>query len=169
MAFTDTERLVCGTAKNLENTVFDAQRLIGRCFDDPKIQGSLRHSPFSMENEAGNPKISVEFKRERKRFSLEISAMLSKIKKAAEAHLGASVRDAVATVPVYFNDSQRHVTKDISATAGLNVLRIVKEPTVAALVYGQDKNPRGERNVLIFELGGGTSFDVHVRADHRRG
>ncbi|KAH9377159.1 hypothetical protein HPB48_017927 [Haemaphysalis longicornis] len=136
VAFTDTERLVGDAAKaqaamNPENTVFDAKRLIGRRFDDPKIQSDLRHWPFRVENEAGKPKISVEFKGERKRFNPEeISAM-------------------------------RQATKDAGAIAGLNVLRIVNEPTAAALAYGLDKNLRGEKNVLIFDLGGGT-FDVSV-------
>ncbi|KAH9377160.1 hypothetical protein HPB48_017926 [Haemaphysalis longicornis] len=168
VAFTDTERLVGDAAKaqaamNPENTVFDAKRLIGRRFDDPKIQSDLRHWPFRVENEAGKPKISVEFKGERKRFNPEeISAMvLAKMKETAEAYLGAPVRDAVITVPAYFNDSQRQATKDAGAIAGLNVLRIVNEPTAAALAYGLDKNLRGEKNVLIFDLGGGT-FDVSV-------
>ncbi|KAH9382968.1 hypothetical protein HPB48_023605 [Haemaphysalis longicornis] len=168
VAFTDTERLIGDAAKaqaamNPENTVFDAKRLIGRRYDDPKIQDDLRHWPFRVENEGGKPKIAVEFKGERKRFNPEeVSAMvLGKMKETAEAYLGAPVRDAVITVPAYFNDSQRQATKDAGAIAGLNVLRIINEPTAAALAYGLDKNLRGEKNVLIFDLGGGT-FDVSV-------
>ncbi|KAH6940452.1 hypothetical protein HPB50_000059 [Hyalomma asiaticum] len=168
VAFTDTERLIGDAAKaqaamNPENTVFDAKRLIGRRYDDPKIQDDIRHWPFKVENESGKPKISVEFKGERKRFNPEeISAMvLTKMKETAEAYLGKQVTDAVITVPAYFNDSQRQATKDAGAIAGLNVLRIINEPTAAALAYGLDKNLRGEKNVLIFDLGGGT-FDVSV-------
>ncbi|XP_049275130.1 heat shock protein 68 isoform X7 [Rhipicephalus sanguineus] len=168
VAFTDTERLIGDAAKaqaamNPENTVFDAKRLIGRRYDDPKIQDDIRHWPFKVENDGGKPKISVEFKGERKRFNPEeISAMvLTKMKETAEAYLGKKVSDAVITVPAYFNDSQRQATKDAGAIAGLNVLRIINEPTAAALAYGLDKNFRGEKNVLIFDLGGGT-FDVSV-------
>ncbi|KAH7970956.1 hypothetical protein HPB49_017234 [Dermacentor silvarum] len=168
VAFTDTERLIGDAAKaqaamNPENTVFDAKRLIGRRYDDPKIQDDIRHWPFKVENDGGKPKISVEFKGERKRFNPEeISAMvLTKMKETAEAYLGKKVSDAVITVPAYFNDSQRQATKDAGAIAGLNVLRIINEPTAAALAYGLDKNLRGEKNVLIFDLGGGT-FDVSV-------
>ncbi|KAM7287559.1 heat shock protein 68 [Ixodes scapularis] len=168
VAFTDTERLIGDAAKaqtalNPENTVFDAKRLIGRKFDDPKIQDDLKHWPFKVENDAGKPKISVEFKGERKRFNPEeISAMvLTKMKETAEAFLGQKVSDAVVTVPAYFNDSQRQATKDAGVIAGLNVLRIINEPTAAALAYGLDKNLKGEKNVLIFDLGGGT-FDVSV-------
>ncbi|XP_029827202.3 heat shock protein 68-like [Ixodes scapularis] len=168
VAFTDTERLIGDAAKaqtalNPENTVFDAKRLIGRKFDDPKIQDDIKHWPFKVENDAGKPKISVEFKGERKRFNPEeISAMvLTKMKETAEAFLGQKVSDAVVTVPAYFNDSQRQATKDAGVIAGLNVLRIINEPTAAALAYGLDKNLKGEKNVLIFDLGGGT-FDVSV-------
>ncbi|CAN8004655.1 unnamed protein product [Ixodes hexagonus] len=168
VAFTDTERLIGDAAKaqtalNPENTVFDAKRLIGRKFDDPKIQGDVKHWPFRVDNDAGKPKISVEFKGERKRFNPEeISAMvLTKMKETAEAYLGQKVSDAVVTVPAYFNDSQRQATKDAGVIAGLNVLRIINEPTAAALAYGLDKNLKGEKNVLIFDLGGGT-FDVSV-------
>lgn len=168
VAFTDTERLIgdaakAQTAMNPENTVFDAKRLIGRKYDDPKIQDDIKHWPFKVDNDAGKPKICVEFKGERKKFNPEeISAMvLTKMKETAEAFLGQKVTDAVVTVPAYFNDSQRQATKDAGAIAGLNVLRIINEPTAAALAYGLDKNLRGERNVLIFDLGGGT-FDVSV-------
>ncbi|KAK8767868.1 hypothetical protein V5799_005351 [Amblyomma americanum] len=168
VAFTDTERLIgdaakAQTAMNPENTVFDAKRLIGRKYDDPKIQEDLKHWPFKVVNECGKPKICVEFKGEKKRFNPEeISAMvLTKMKETAEAYLGKKVTDAVITVPAYFNDSQRQATKDAGAIAGLNVLRIINEPTAAALAYGLDKNLKGEKNVLIFDLGGGT-FDVSV-------
>lgn len=168
MAFTDTERLIGDAAKNQvalnpQNTVFDAKRLIGRKFNDEKIQQDIKHWPFTVINDNGKPKIQVEFKGEKKTFSPEeISSMvLTKMKETAEAFLGGAVRDAVITVPAYFNDSQRQATKDAGAIAGLNVLRIINEPTAAALAYGLDKNLKGERNVLIFDLGGGT-FDVSI-------
>nr|XP_049705442.1 major heat shock 70 kDa protein Ba-like [Helicoverpa armigera] len=168
VAFTDTERLIGDAAKNQvalnpSNTVFDAKRLIGRKFDDPKIQQDMKHWPFKVVSDCGKPKIQVEFKGETKRFAPEeISSMvLTKMKETAEAYLGTGVRDAVITVPAYFNDSQRQATKDAGAIAGLNVLRIINEPTAAALAYGLDKNLKGERNVLIFDLGGGT-FDVSI-------
>ncbi|KAF2902625.1 hypothetical protein ILUMI_03559 [Ignelater luminosus] len=168
VAFTDSERLIGDAAKNQvamnpNNTVFDAKRLIGRKYNDPKIQNDLKHWPFKVVNENGKPKIQVEFKGEIKRFNPEeISSMvLTKMKETAEAYLGATVKDAVITVPAYFNDSQRQATKDAGAIAGINVLRIINEPTAAALAYGLDKNLRGERNVLIFDLGGGT-FDVSI-------
>ncbi|XP_013201116.2 heat shock protein 68 [Amyelois transitella] len=168
VAFTDTERLIGDAAKNQvalnpSNTVFDAKRLIGRKYDDTKIQQDMQHWPFKVINDCGKPKIQVEFKGETKRFAPEeISSMvLTKMKETAEAYLGTTVRDAVITVPAYFNDSQRQATKDAGAIAGLNVLRIINEPTAAALAYGLDKNLKGERNVLIFDLGGGT-FDVSI-------
>ncbi|KAL1138942.1 hypothetical protein AAG570_009004 [Ranatra chinensis] len=168
VAFTDTERLIGDAAKNQvamnpQNTVFDAKRLIGRRFDDQKIQEDIRHWPFKVVNDCSKPKIQVEFKGEVKRFAPEeVSSMvLTKMKETAEAYLGSSVKDAVITVPAYFNDSQRQATKDAGAIAGLNVLRIINEPTAAALAYGLDKNLKGEKNVLIFDLGGGT-FDVSV-------
>lgn len=148
---------------NAKNTVFDAKRLIGRKFDDRKIQEDLKHWPFKVINDGGKPKIEVEFKGERKRFAPEeVSSMvLTKMREIAEVYLGAKVKDAVITVPAYFNDSQRQATKDAGSIAGLNVLRIINEPTAAALAYGLDKNLKGERNVLIFDLGGGT-FDVSI-------
>ncbi|KXJ70642.1 hypothetical protein RP20_CCG022856 [Aedes albopictus] len=168
VAFTDTERLIGDAAKsqvamNPKNTVFDAKRLIGRRFDDPTVQADLKHWPFSVRNEGGKPKICVEYKGESRVFTPEeISSMvLTKMKEIAERYLGKSVRDAVVTVPAYFNDSQRQATKDAGAIAGLNVMRIINEPTAAALAYSLDKNLTGERNVLIFDLGGGT-FDVSV-------
>ncbi|CAL1290103.1 unnamed protein product [Larinioides sclopetarius] len=168
VAFTDTERLIGDAAKsqvamNPENTIFDAKRLIGRKYDDPKIQQDLKHWPFKIINHGGKPKIRVELKGEEKLFNPEeISAMvLTKMKETAEMFLGQKVTDAVITVPAYFNDSQRQATKDAGKIAGLNVLRIINEPTAAALAYGLDKNLRGEKNVLIFDLGGGT-FDVSI-------
>ncbi|VVC38611.1 Heat shock protein 70, conserved site,Heat shock protein 70kD, peptide-binding domain,Heat shock protein 70 [Cinara cedri] len=168
VAFTDTERLIGDGAKNQvamnpSNTVFDAKRLIGRRFDDEKTQADMKHWPFKVVNDCGKPKIQVEFKGERKVFAPEeISSMvLTKMKETAEAYLGRDVTDAVITVPAYFNDSQRQATKDAGIIAGLNVMRIINEPTAAALAYGLDKNLKGERNVLIFDLGGGT-FDVSV-------
>merc|ERR1719285_927382 len=148
---------------NPSNTIFDAKRLIGRKYDDPKIQADIKHWPFKVVNERGKPKLQVEFKGETKQFAPEeVSSMvLTKMKETAEAYLGMQVRDAVITVPAYFNDSQRQATKDAGAIAGLNVLRIINEPTAAALAYGLDKNLKGERNVLIFDLGGGT-FDVSI-------
>lgn len=168
VAFTDSERLIGDAAKNQvalnpQNTVFDAKRLIGRKFNDPKIQQDMQHWPFKVVNDCSKPKIQVDFKGETKTFAPEeISSMvLTKMKETAEAYLGTSVKDAVITVPAYFNDSQRQATKDAGAIAGLNVLRIINEPTAAALAYGLDKNLKGERNVLIFDLGGGT-FDVSI-------
>jgi len=168
VAFTDSERLIGDAAKNQvamnpKNTVFDAKRLIGRKYDDPKIQDDIKHWPFTVVSDSGKPKIVAEFKGERKRFAPEeISSMvLTKMKETAEAYLGETVQSAVITVPAYFNDAQRQATKDAGAIAGLNVLRIINEPTAAALAYGLDKNLKGERNVLIFDLGGGT-FDVSI-------
>lgn len=170
VAFTETERLIGDAAKNQvalnpSNTIFDAKRLIGRKFDDPNIQQDLKHWPFKVINDGGKPKIQVTYKCQTKRFAPEeISSMvLIKMKEIAEAYIGTSVRNAVTviTVPAYFNDSQRQATKDAGAIAGLNVLRIMNEPTAAALDYGLDKNLKGERNVLIFDLGGGT-FDVSI-------
>lgn len=148
---------------NPRNTVFDAKRLIGRKFDDPKVQGDLKHWPFQVVSEGGIPRIVVEYKGEKKKFSAEeISSMvLTKMREIAEMFLGSKVKDAVVTVPAYFNDSQRQATKDAGIIAGLNVLRIINEPTAAALAYGLDKNLKGDKNVLIFDLGGGT-FDVSI-------
>ena len=151
---------------NPNNTIFDAKRLIGRNFDDETVQKDLKLWPFKVVKESsGKPKLEVEFKCENKTFTPEeISAMiLTKMKETAEAHLGHSVRDAVVTVPAYFNDSQRQATKDAGVIAGLNVLRIINEPTAAAIAYGLDKkkSQNKESNVLIFDLGGGT-FDVSI-------
>ena len=148
---------------NPQNTVFDAKRLIGRKFDDDTVTGDIKHWPFKVVNRGGKPVIQAEYKGETKVFAPEeISSMvLTKMRETAEAYLGTKVTDAVITVPAYFNDSQRQATKDAGAIAGLNVKRIINEPTAAALAYGLDKNLSGEKNVLIFDLGGGT-FDVSV-------
>jgi heat shock protein 1/8 len=148
---------------NPKNSVFDAKRLIGRKFEDEKIQADMKHWPFKVVSVDGKPKIEIEFKGENKCFAPEeISSMiLSKMREIAEAYLGQKINDAVITVPAYFNDSQRQATKDAGAIAGLNVLRIINEPTAAALAYGLDKSLKGEKNVLIFDLGGGT-FDVSI-------
>jgi heat shock protein 1/8 len=168
VAFTDTERLIGDAAKNQvamnpSNTVFDAKRLIGRKFEDTSVQSDMKHWPFLVISDGGKPKIRVEYKGETKTFSPEeISSMvLIKMKETAEAYLGKTVTDAVVTVPAYFNDSQRQATKDAGTIAALNVLRIINEPTAAAIAYGLDKKVGHERNVLIFDLGGGT-FDVSV-------
>merc|ERR1712142_441991 len=169
VAFTDTERLIGDAAKNQvamnpTNTVFDAKRLIGRKFDDATVTADRKHWPFEVVNENNKPKISVEYKSENKTFNPEeISSMvLNKMKETAEAYLGMTVTDAVVTVPAYFNDSQRQATKDAGVTSGLNVLRIINEPTAAAIAYGLDKKKgASEQNVLIFDLGGGT-FDVSI-------
>lgn len=169
VAFTDTERLIGDAAKNQtalnpENTLFDAKRLIGRKFNEPSVTSDMKHWPFRVvESDGKKPKLQVKFRGQKKSFTPEeISSMvLSKMKETAESYLGCQVVDAVVTVPAYFNDSQRQATKDAAAIAGLNVLRIVNEPTAAALAYGLDKNLKGTKNVLIFDLGGGT-FDVSV-------
>ena len=168
VAFTDTERLIGDAAKNQAamnpaNTVFDAKRLIGRKFDDHEVQGDIKHFPFKVVDKASKPMIQVEYKGETKTFSPEeISSMiLGKMKETAEGFLGTTVKDAVVTVPAYFNDSQRQATKDAGTIAGLNVMRIINEPTAAAIAYGLDKKSEAEKNVLIFDLGGGT-FDVSL-------
>ena len=168
VAFTDTERLIGDAAKNQvamnpHNTVFDAKRLIGRKFDDPSVQSDMKHWPFTLlSGTEGKPMIQVEYKGETKTFSAEeISSMvLTKMKQIAEAYLGKEVKNAVITVPAYFNDSQRQATKDAGTIAGLNVMRIINEPTAAAIAYGLDQKG-GEKNILIFDLGGGT-FDVSL-------
>ncbi|KAK7329910.1 hypothetical protein VNO77_24092 [Canavalia gladiata] len=171
VAFTDTERLIGDAAKNQvamnpQNTVFDAKRLIGRRFSDASVQNDMKLWPFKVVAGPGDkPMIVVTYKGEEKKFAAEeISSMvLTKMREVAEAFLGHAVKNAVVTVPAYFNDSQRQATKDAGAISGLNVLRIINEPTAAAIAYGLDKKAsrKGEQNVLIFDLGGGT-FDVSL-------
>jgi len=168
VAFTETERLIGDAAKsqaamNATNTVFDAKRLIGRKFTDPGVQSDMKHWPFTVvSGPGGTPIIEVEYKGENKQFKAEeISSMvLTKMRDIAEAYLGKEVKNAVITVPAYFNDSQRQATKDAGSISGLNVLRIINEPTAAAIAYGLDQKGE-EKNVLIFDLGGGT-FDVSL-------
>jgi len=170
VAFTDTERLIGDAAKNQvalnpSNTIFDAKRLIGRNFSDETVQKDKQLWPFQLINDNTKPKIEVEYMCEKKIFSPEeVSSMvLTKMKETAEAYLGQSVKDAVITVPAYFNDAQRQATKDAGVIAGLKVLRIINEPTAAAIAYGLDKKKQNnsEKNILIFDLGGGT-FDVSI-------
>ncbi|CAO2196998.1 unnamed protein product [Urochloa humidicola] len=171
VAFTDTERLIGDAAKNQvamnpTNTVFDAKRLIGRRFSDPSVQSDMKLWPFKVIPGPGDkPMIVVNYKGEEKQFAAEeISSMvLIKMREIAEAYLGSTIKNAVVTVPAYFNDSQRQATKDAGVIAGLNVMRIINEPTAAAIAYGLDKkaSSAGEKNVLIFDLGGGT-FDASL-------
>ena len=168
VAFNSEERLIGDAAKNQSaqnptNTIFDAKRLIGRNINDPVIQSDLKMWPFTVKGKNNKCYIEAEYKGEKKEFQAEeISSMvLTKMKEKAEEYLGQEVKDAVVTVPAYFNDSQRQATKDAGVIAGLNILRIINEPTAAAIAYGLDKKTTGETNVLIFDLGGGT-FDVSV-------
>jgi heat shock protein 5 len=168
VAFTDSERLIGEAAKNQaavnpERTVFDVKRLIGRKYEDKEVQKDIKLFPYKIVNKDGKPNIQVKIKDgETKVFSPEeISAMvLMKMKETAEAFLGKKIKDAVVTVPAYFNDAQRQATKDAGIIAGLNVARIINEPTAAAIAYGLDKKG-GEKNILVFDLGGGT-FDVSI-------
>lgn len=168
VAFTDQERLIGDAAKNQvamnpSNTIFDAKRLIGRQFNDAAVQSDAKHWPFKVVDKEGKPFVRAEVQGADKDMSPEeVSSMvLTKMKETAEAYLGGTVTDAVITVPAYFNNAQRQATKDAGVIAGLNVLRIINEPTAAAIAYGLDKKAQGEQNVLIFDLGGGT-FDVSV-------
>ncbi|XP_015876923.3 heat shock cognate 70 kDa protein 2 [Ziziphus jujuba] len=171
VAFTDSERLIGDAAKNQVarnpiNTVFGAKRLIGRRYSDASVQSDIKLWPFKVFAGAGDkPMIVVKYKGEEKQFAAEeISSMvLIKMREIAEAYLGSTVKNAVVTVPAYFNDSQRQATKDAGVIAGLNVMRIINEPTAAAIAYRLDKKATsvGEKNVLIFDLGGGT-FDVSL-------
>jgi len=169
VAFTNTERFIGLAAKmqantNPANTIFDAKRLIGRKFNDSCVQSDMKHWPFKViKGTDDKPMLEVQYLEETKRFSAEeISSMvLVKMKNIAEAYLGEKVANAVITVPAYFNDSQRQATKDAGAIAGLNVMRIINEPTAAAIAYGLDKKTGTKKKVLIFDLGGGT-FDVSL-------
>jgi len=161
VAFTETERLVGEAAKNQaamnpQNTVFDAKRLIGRMFSDTSVQKDMKHWPFRVLEEKGRPVIQVQYMGETKVFKPEeVSSMvLGKMKETAEDFLGHPIKNAVVTVPAYFNDSQRQATKDAGTISGMNVLRIINEPTAAAIAYGLEKKKgSGETNVLIFDLG----------------
>lgn len=162
VSFTSEERLIGDAAKqqcagNSKNTIFDAKRLIGRRFDDVSVQENMKHWPFKVVDAGGKPKVEVEYKGETKQFlPEEIGAMvLTKMKQIAEGYLGQEVKSAVITVPAYFNDAQRQATKDAGAIAGLNVLRIINEPTAAAIAYGMDKIGDGKtRNIVVFDCGG---------------
>lgn len=161
VSFTDTERLIGMAAKNIvasnpTNTIYDAKRMIGRDYNDQKLQEDMKHYSFKIVNHNNKPKISVKYKEENKDFTPEeISAMvLTKMKQTAENYLGHEVKNAVITVPAYFNDAQRQATKDAGMIAGLNVLRIINEPTAAAIAYGLDKVSNKARNILIFDFGG---------------
>jgi heat shock protein 5 len=168
VAFTDEERLVGDAAKNQyasnpHRTVFDVKRFIGHRFQDKDVQQDLKHYPFKIVNKNDQPKVKVEVHGEEKVFSPEeISAMvLGKMKETAEQYIGQKVTNAVVTVPAYFSDAQRQATKDAGTIAGLNVLRVVNEPTAAALAYGLDKTSETERHIIVYDLGGGT-FDVSL-------
>lgn len=163
VSFTDTERIIGDAAKSAaaafpRSTVFDAKRMIGREFKDPHLQADMKHFPYDVIDDGkGRPQIVVETKDGQKKFyPEEISAMvLQKMKAIAESYVGKTVTDAVVTVPAYFNDAQRQATKDAGRIAGLNVLRIINEPTAAALAYGLDKKRgEGEKHVMVFDLGG---------------
>jgi heat shock 70kDa protein 1/2/6/8 len=162
VAFTDTERLVGDAAKNQanmnpENTIYDAKRLIGKKFSEPLVQSDMKLWPFEVVSDNNDkPQIKVTYKGEEKKFyAEEISAMvLSKMKEIAETYLGEPVTDAVITVPAYFNDACRQATKDAGAIAGLNVLRIINEPTAGAVAYGLDSKDGKEKNILIYDCGG---------------
>ena len=168
VAFTDEERLIGDAAKNQcsinpSNTIYDAKRLIGRKYTDSTVQNDLKHWSFKLTHDSSDkPQFEVQFKGETKRFyPEEISAMvLNKMKEIAETQIG-PVKDAVITVPAYFNDSQRQATKDAGTISGLNVLRIINEPTAAAIAFGLNEKSSSDRKVLIFDLGGGT-FDVSL-------
>jgi L1 cell adhesion molecule like protein len=169
VAFTDSERLIGEAAKNQaamnpKNTVFDAKRLIGRKWGDKVVADDMKLWPFSVVKQGDRPVIQVDYKGEKKIFTPEeiSSFVLTKMKKTAENYLGTDVKNAVITVPAYFNDAQRQATKDAGTIAGLHVMRIINEPTAAAISYGLGKQDKtGEVNVLIFDLGGGT-FDVSL-------
>ena len=171
VSFNSEERLIGSSAKsqssqNPENTIFDAKRLIGRKYSDPLLQSDIKHFPYTVKSDSnGKPVIEVSYKNELKTFKPEeVSSMvLSKMKEIAEAYMGEDIQNAVITVPAYFNDAQRQATKDAGLIAGLNVLRIINEPTAAAIAYGLDKKDEKEINILIYDLGGGT-FDVSLLA-----
>ena len=159
VSFTDTERLIGDGAKsaatqNPLNTVYDAKRLIGREYSDPSLQNDMKSLSYDIVNDSNKPKVQVQYKGEEKQFTPEeISSMiLTKMKETAESYLGETVTDAVVTVPAYFNDAQRQATKDAGVIAGLNVLRIINEPTAAAIAYGLDKGSDQEKIFLFLIL-----------------
>jgi heat shock protein 1/8 len=163
VSFTDTERLIGDAAKNAasinpSNTVYDSKRMIGRDFNDSKLQEDMKHFSFDVFNSNNKPKIKVNYKGEDKEFTPEeISSMiLVKMKETAEKYVGSEIKKAVITVPAYFNDAQRQATKDAGVIAGLDVLRIINEPTAAAIAYGLDKTAEKSKNIIIFDCGGGT-------------
>jgi|TARA_B110000285_G_scaffold235166_1_gene315266 heat shock protein 5 len=167
VAFTDDEKLVGEAAKNQASnnplrTVYVVKRLVGRQFDDKEVQRDMKYVPYKIVSKKGKPYIKIETSAGEKQLSPEeISAMiLVKMKEVAEAYLGREVKYAVVTVPAYFNDAQRTATRDAGVIAGLDVLRIINEPTAAAIAYGMDKKS-GEKNIVVFDLGGGT-FDVSL-------
>ena len=168
VAFTaEGDRLIGEAAKNQlpqnpENTIFDVKRLIGRKYSDAEVQRDKKLYPFDIVEKDGKPMVQVTVKGQKKQFAPEeISAMvLTKMKETAEAYLGKEVKHAVVTCPAYFNDAQRQATKDAGTIAGLNVLRIINEPTAAAIAYGFTEE-RGEKNIMVYDLGGGT-FDVSI-------
>ena len=168
VSFNHEDRLIGDAAKsqassNPKNTVYDAKRLIGRNYNDKHMQDELKHFSYNVVDKNNKPIIEVEYKREKKQFTPEeISSMiLYKMKEIAESYLGETVKDAVITVPAYFNDSQRQATKDAGVIAGLNVLRIINEPTAAAIAYGLDKKGPS-KNILIFDCGGKRSASCGV-------
>merc|ERR1711988_752060 len=165
VAFDGDERFIGDAAKNQAainptNTIFDVKRLIGRSYKDETVQKDKKLLPYEIIDKGGKPYVQVEVKEQKKTYSPEeISAMiLGKMKEIAEAFLGRKIENAVVTVPAYFNDAQRQATKDAGTISSMNVMRIINEPTAAAIAYGLDKKG-GEKNILVFDLGGGT-FDV---------
>jgi heat shock protein 5 len=166
VAFTEDERLIGEAAKNQATvnpaqTLFDVKRLIGRRFKDSTVQKDIKLLPFEIVDVGSKPQISVKVNGEKKTMPPEeVSSMvLVKMKETAENYLGKEVKHAVITVPAYFNDAQRQSTKDAGTISGMNVLRIINEPTAAAIAYGLDK--KAEQNILVYDLGGGT-FDVSL-------
>ena len=161
VGFSDKERIIGDGAKsaatsNPKNTIYDVKRLIGREYNDSSLRDDMKSLSYTIVNDGGKPKVQVMYQEEQKTFTPEeISSMiLGYLKQQAENYLGKTVTDAVITVPAYFNDAQRQATKDAALIAGLNPLRIINEPTAAAIAYGLDKKNSEEHNVLIFDMGG---------------
>jgi molecular chaperone DnaK (HSP70) len=164
VSFTSEERLIGDAAKssaasNPANTVYDAKRFIGKQYQDPGVQSDMQHLSYTLVEKDSKPYVEVEVKGEKKQFAPEEigSMILGRLRETAEAFIGDKVTDAVITVPAYFNDAQRQATKDAGAIAGLNVLRIINEPTAAAIAYGLDKKCSNEKNILIFDCGGSSA------------